>query len=487
MSDHQVWNELGNVYIISNEPEKALKAYKKALELNPEAGWTHNNVALAYIHLAEPQKAIEHYQRSIELFEDFADKAEVWHRLGTAYQMLDDTPNTLLAFERAAALAPENAEYQASMTSLFEDEIQSNDGQELVHAPAQGVETAPLMESAPLDIKKKLIPISAEKEDESVDLDPGVEELMNKLSRVIEREVGESAETDEASLSVEETTVEENEKKAEESTKQPKWLTFEETEEDSDSKTPFAKSEHQTETHEFVSKNSTAPDDEANIESEDTFVPAEKENITGFFDEIDIVEDEDNDENEDELDDEFDNEYEFEDADSEEDEEEDDDFEAELDEDEEIMLAKQNRAAETEIKTVAQEDNRTEDVMQNATVWGEMGNIFFNSDVYDGALIAYRKALELDDNYGAVMHNLALLYMQRGEYDQAVELYQESIKLLQDPAAQATSWNNLGNAYRALRDYENAGDAYRKADELTSPETSVQAWQHKELISTKLT
>ncbi len=124
------------------------------------------------------------------------------------------------------------------------------------------------------------------------------------------------------------------------------------------------------------------------------------------------------------------------------------------------------------------------DALANATVWGEMGNIFFSEAILDGALIAYKKALELDDNYGAVMHNLALLYMQKGEFSEAVKLYEQSIAYLDDNAQRIKIWNNIGNAYRAMRNYQQAEEAYRKADELDTENITLENWTRQELLST---
>ena len=66
MSEHQLWNELGNIYINSGAFEQAIKAYDKAIESDAEFGWAYNNKALAYMRLGESEKSIPLYQRSIE-------------------------------------------------------------------------------------------------------------------------------------------------------------------------------------------------------------------------------------------------------------------------------------------------------------------------------------------------------------------------------------------------------------------------------------
>ncbi len=496
MSDHQVWNELGNVYTLSGELEQAVNAYTKALEINPKAGWTHNNIALAYIRMGQPQKAIEHYQRSIELFENFADKAEAWHRLGSAYETLGDIKNTLLAFERATELAPEKGEYQNSLVAALEklpSEVRQTEEIASQIEAAVNVQERPLPSISNEETEHLLPKLEEKEDDDDVDLDPGIEALMNKLSQEIEREVN----GDQPS---EQLIVEENEQKDEMSAPQPKWL-------DEDDDTPIEEMDVVTETVEEPVAESKAEFDEEIEELTETETAAaltdaveeaaseieaeieadEPENDTLLADapvseepahtlaseaEMDNAEDLDTEDSEED----YDADDEYEDEEGEEEDEEEVEFELEEEDIDEFDEEIEDEAVENsnldadpaEEEKEAPEQQVMLDFMQNATVWGEMGNVFFSSDVYDGALIAYQKALELDENQGVIAHNLALLHMQRGEFEEAIELYQKSIDLLEEPAAKAISWNHLGNAYRALRNYEKASEAYRNADEINA-------------------
>ena len=112
MSKHQLWNELGNVYINSGAFEEAIQAYRKSIEISPEFGWAYNNMALAYMRLGQPEISIPYYQRSIELLSEFKDKAVAWHRMGNSYQVMDDIENAVLAFQRAVNLDLDNTKYR---------------------------------------------------------------------------------------------------------------------------------------------------------------------------------------------------------------------------------------------------------------------------------------------------------------------------------------------------------------------------------------
>ncbi len=110
---------------------------------------------------------------------------------------------------------------------------------------------------------------------------------------------------------------------------------------------------------------------------------------------------------------------------------------------------------------------------KNARVWNELGNVYFNTDAYDDAIAAYRKAIELDRQFAWPYSNLALTYVQKGRFVEAILLYQRSIELFSSEKDKAISWNRLGNVYRRLNDYENAISAYQQADELDSDNTTL--------------
>ena len=69
--------------------------------------------------------------------------------------------------------------------------------------------------------------------------------------------------------------------------------------------------------------------------------------------------------------------------------------------------------------------------------------------------------------------NLALTYVQKGRFTEAILLYQRSIELFASEKDKAISWNRLGNVYRRLNSYDNAISAYQRADELDPENTTL--------------
>ena len=140
-------------------------------------------------------------------------------------------------------------------------------------------------------------------------------------------------------------------------------------------------------------------------------------------------------------------------------------------------LASQYSHPVTEAFPVAETEERTNQLdflndgeemaeSTNPTVWNEKGNIHFQNGAYEDAIRAYNKAIELDRSFGWPYSNLALTYLTLGKFAEAILLYQRSASLLSTNVEQATTWNSLGNIYRHLDDYENALNAYQRADEL---------------------
>ena len=104
--------------------------------------------------------------------------------------------------------------------------------------------------------------------------------------------------------------------------------------------------------------------------------------------------------------------------------------------------------------------------MSEHELWNELGNLYFLSGSFDQAIHAYTRSIALDKSYGRPYGNLALTYVQKGKYTEAIDLYLRSIKLLDEDQEKAQCWYKLGNVYRHLKEYHQAVDAYQKADAL---------------------
>jgi len=119
---------------------------------------------------------------------------------------------------------------------------------------------------------------------------------------------------------------------------------------------------------------------------------------------------------------------------------------------------------------------------QNAHVWNELGNVYLNSGSCDDAIAAYGKAIELDRQFAWPYSNLALAYVQKSRFAEAILLYQRSIELFALDKDKAVTWNRLGNVYRRLNDYANAIAAYQTADDLDPDNATLSLRSHYGLL-----
>jgi tetratricopeptide (TPR) repeat protein len=104
--------------------------------------------------------------------------------------------------------------------------------------------------------------------------------------------------------------------------------------------------------------------------------------------------------------------------------------------------------------------------MSDAMLWNEIGNIYRKIGLLEDSIAAYTKAIDLDPDSGWSYCNLGHAYFLTGEFGQALFQFRKSIQLLDMPENQAVVWNKIGDAYRALKDIDNAILAYKKADDL---------------------
>src|SRR3990170_4482981 len=81
MSEHEFWNELGNLYYLCGAYEPAIHAYARSIELNRAFGRPYSNMALAFVQTGKYLDAVDLYHRSIELLNDAKERAITWNRL----------------------------------------------------------------------------------------------------------------------------------------------------------------------------------------------------------------------------------------------------------------------------------------------------------------------------------------------------------------------------------------------------------------------
>lgn len=97
----------------------------------------------------------------------------------------------------------------------------------------------------------------------------------------------------------------------------------------------------------------------------------------------------------------------------------------------------------------------------NATIWIEIGNIYFDTDQHAQAIKAYTKALELDPNNANVLTDLGVMYQRNRQPDVAIASFDKAIQA--DPRHEPS---RLNKAIVLMYDLHNDQAAIQTLQEL---------------------
>jgi tetratricopeptide (TPR) repeat protein len=97
---------------------------------------------------------------------------------------------------------------------------------------------------------------------------------------------------------------------------------------------------------------------------------------------------------------------------------------------------------------------------ESAVRHANLGNILADLKRHDEAEACYRRAIELDPNFGLAHYALATRLRLAGHMEAAVESYRKAVSLT---PTQPLMWNDLGRTLRALGRFEEATAAFREA------------------------
>ncbi len=103
------WYSLGNIYAALDRDEEAIDAYKRATEANTDAPWPYHNMALVYEKLERYAEATTAYKQAIERHVTDHDKAVSWDSLGNVYSDVGRYDEAVYAFKQAIRLNPDYA------------------------------------------------------------------------------------------------------------------------------------------------------------------------------------------------------------------------------------------------------------------------------------------------------------------------------------------------------------------------------------------
>jgi tetratricopeptide (TPR) repeat protein len=103
-----------------------------------------------------------------------------------------------------------------------------------------------------------------------------------------------------------------------------------------------------------------------------------------------------------------------------------------------------------------------------AIYYNNLGNVYGALGQDEQALAAYDQAIALDPAYAWPYHSLGQIYADRAEYELALDFYRQALDRHQSDRDRAVSWDEFGDVYAVLGDYDEAISAYRWASVLNS-------------------
>ncbi len=102
--NHNAWVQLGNSYFGADQPMKAIEAYDKALELQPDDPNVITDQGVMYRRLGWFDRAIANFRRAAELAPGHPQSR---YNLGVVYRYdLADFPKAIAAWEDFLAVSP---------------------------------------------------------------------------------------------------------------------------------------------------------------------------------------------------------------------------------------------------------------------------------------------------------------------------------------------------------------------------------------------
>lgn len=100
---------------------------------------------------------------------------------------------------------------------------------------------------------------------------------------------------------------------------------------------------------------------------------------------------------------------------------------------------------------------------QDAEKFIRSGNKYYADSNFQAAELKYTKALETNPNSEKGLFNQGNSYYEQQKYEEALQNYEMTAELMQDPKDKAAAYHNLGNAYFKGQQFDKSVDAYKNA------------------------
>lgn len=109
---------LGNQFMSSGLPDKAVDAYKEALQIDPENAEVHSRLGYAYVAAEDYEMAVKTYRRWVELKPEDCDAHQ---SLGFAYMRQGLTDQAIVAYEKSLEICPEDPNAYTNLARAYKE------------------------------------------------------------------------------------------------------------------------------------------------------------------------------------------------------------------------------------------------------------------------------------------------------------------------------------------------------------------------------
>jgi len=105
-SNSTALNNMGNVLVNQNKPDKAIALFRKALDIAPGFAEAHNNLGLALFAMGNAKDAIAEFRGALEIDPDYG---EARNNLGSGLCAMGNLDEAIVQFHKALRLIPNSA------------------------------------------------------------------------------------------------------------------------------------------------------------------------------------------------------------------------------------------------------------------------------------------------------------------------------------------------------------------------------------------
>ena len=99
-------------------------------------------------------------------------------------------------------------------------------------------------------------------------------------------------------------------------------------------------------------------------------------------------------------------------------------------------------------------EKKTSQTPDDVAAWVQLGNLYFDTDNYSKAIVAYNKSLELNPNNADVLTDLGVMYRRSGQPTEAIKAFDRAIKT--DPRHEVSRFNKGIVLMHDLKDVKGA-------------------------------